>query len=62
MFVSHLQNQDCVRTPEFFGEYPLNGQLEDHEERLVEFDQMCPGFELRTAPLRAPAEVHSGRC
>ena len=43
--VSHLQSQDCVQTPEFYG------QLEDCEEQLAEWDKKRMGLESPTAPL-----------
>ena len=38
MFVSHLQSQDFVQTPEVFFAQTLNAQLEECEEQFAEFD------------------------
>lgn len=46
VFVSHLQSQDCVQSPDKFflnknqtKQNTQNGQLGDHEEKFTEFDK-----------------------
>ena len=50
MFVSHLQSQDCVWTPEIlvlfcFILFLAQTQLEDGEEQFAEFDKRCMSLE-----------------
>ncbi len=53
LFVSHLQSQGCVWTPDFFSAHTQNGQLADRQEIFTEFEMKCIGLELQTTPLTA---------
>ena len=47
MFVSHFQSRTVYKY-HFFGAQTRNGELEDYEDQLVEFDKKYMGLESWT--------------